>query len=57
MSFKCQKCGEQRDQREKQTPKVLEYREVKYTNFSNGIMVESTGTEIVREIKVGECCK
>jgi len=56
MSFKCEKCGSQREYGEKQHKLVLETREVEYTNFSEGLRVESRGTEIVKEISVGACC-
>ena len=53
--FKCQKCGAQSKPRAKQHHVVLETRAKTYINGERGETV-TKGTEIVKEIHVGDCC-
>lgn len=55
--FKCEICGKITKAGEKQTKKIIETRDVKYSNIlPNGKEKITDGTEIVKEINICEEC-
>lgn len=53
--FKCQRCGKQSQAHEKQHHKIVETRQKTYVNGEYNDKF-SKGTEIVKELHVGDCC-
>mgnify|MGYP004606900099 CR=1 FL=1 len=55
--FKCELCGKTTKAGEKQTKKIIQTRDVKYSNIlPNGKEKISDGYEIVKEINICEEC-